>query len=153
MNRSKSKGVGCKALATLTGWIYVVNLPGFKAPFHGDRQSALNSGSTECIFQISNFVSMDTSHGSSAPVTYLWSAPDTTFYFIFLRFKWLSTEGVVYPKNVSFHNIFLVFFWTNMEAWWQVPSASSVLCVKWNVASRDKNLNDGWSLYFHFDFG
>ena len=44
---------GFRALCTRNQiWIYVINLlgfsalPGFKAPFHGDRQSALNPGTT-----------------------------------------------------------------------------------------------------------
>ena len=44
---------GCRALCTGNQiWTYVINLPGFsaflgfKAPFHGDGQSALNPGTT-----------------------------------------------------------------------------------------------------------
>ena len=44
---------GFRALGTRNQiWIYVINLPGFsvlpgfKAPFHGDGQSALNPGTT-----------------------------------------------------------------------------------------------------------
>ena len=47
---------GFRALCTRNQiWIYVTNLPrfsplpGFKAPFYGDGQSALNSGTTYCI--------------------------------------------------------------------------------------------------------
>ena len=46
---------GFRALCTGNQiWIYVINLPGFcalpvfKAPFHGDGQSALNPGTTVC---------------------------------------------------------------------------------------------------------
>ena len=45
--------LGFRALCTRNQiWIYVINLPGFsalpefKAPFHGDGQSALNPGTT-----------------------------------------------------------------------------------------------------------
>ena len=44
---------GFRALCTRYQiWIYVINLPGFKAPFHGDRQSALNPGTTVFNFFI-----------------------------------------------------------------------------------------------------
>ena len=48
--------LGFRALCTGNQiWIYVINLPGFsalpgfKAPFHGDGQSALNPGTTVFI--------------------------------------------------------------------------------------------------------
>ena len=49
--------LGFRALCTGNqSWIYVIilpgfsALPGFKAPFHGDGQSALNPGTTVLIF-------------------------------------------------------------------------------------------------------
>ena len=50
---------GVRALCTGNQiWIYVIKLPGFsalpgfKAPFHGDGQSALNPGTTVYFFKI-----------------------------------------------------------------------------------------------------
>ena len=52
---------GFRALCTGNQiWIYVINLPGFsalpgfKAPFHGDGQSALNPGTTVSLFHVRN---------------------------------------------------------------------------------------------------
>ena len=37
-------------------WIYVINLPGFRAPFHGNGQSALNPGTT--VFILSTLIEL-----------------------------------------------------------------------------------------------